>query len=424
MTTLLARSLLALALGQSAAQQQAILRDGHRVSGSLVWQSGQLRFLAGTKALPLTELHSVRLSDELCPVPRVPLTHRLSLDEGQSISGRLVELTADKVKFRLFTGQDVQVERSRVRALSHPQGWHLLVHEDFEADMPTWTFTGPNTPAFDAPFSGSRSLKLAGSKHKAVMKSPGRVSSGRLLFFFRADAKTQPALIEATFRHDDDSHTARLRIDETYRVPEELVSLPASPGWHQAYLDFDKDSLKIAVDNHVLATKTMDRKARLESISFEIEGDAGLPFLLDDVMLLRPDRGKVPDALADVDTVCLANGDRLFGKIAHADTRSVVLDARFGTRTHAWYALQHFVLSPPHKQGAIEKPKEGVAVWLTPAPGFAAERLLVRVVGLEKRTLALEHEILGRIDVSLENCRRIDVNNETSPRSLVGSVEQ
>ena len=130
---------------------------------------------------------------------------------------------------------------------------------------------------------------------------------------------------------------------------------------------------------------------------------------MDDVQLSRPE-GKPslpwPHVLADADSVWLAEGDQLFGKVTQADDQSLTVEAKFGTRTFAWPAVRGIVFKTNRPAA---KPSDVAVFSIAPAPGFLADSLEGTLLRASPDQVAIRHAILGELVFDRRCCRRIDV---------------
>src|SRR5439155_22893228 len=89
----------------SAGADHAITHHGRHLTGTLRTRG----FLPDNtdKALPLTELRSVRFADQPAPLPRCRLWHQLHLRGEQWLSGELLKLRPKEVQFRIASGASI-----------------------------------------------------------------------------------------------------------------------------------------------------------------------------------------------------------------------------------------------------------------------------------------------------------------------------
>jgi hypothetical protein len=101
-----------------------------------------------------------------------------------------------------------------------------------------------------------------------------------------------------------------------------------------------------------------------------------------------------PGGDPDQDEVWLRDGDQLFGSVARADRRAVVLDGRFGKRTLPWTALRGISL----KRGLARRPPRAarVRVWVENGDG-PPDELEGTVLSLDERRCRLRHAELGEV---------------------------
>jgi hypothetical protein len=192
---------------------------------------------------------------------------------------------------------------------------------------------------------------------------------------------------------------------KTQHVHGRMGGGKTATGWRLVQISFGGGSWRAAVDDQVVVEESLPRNATLAEMTFRVEAASGT-WHIDDVILMRRADATMPAPLPDFDTVCLADGDRLFGKVVEADGSAVTLQSRLGQRTLPWTAVQAilFAARPPGPAAADE-----LALWVSPGPGFAAQRLMGRLQARDDGAFLFVHGLLGKLQFERSSCRRLDV---------------
>jgi hypothetical protein len=395
MQNFLALFALLLSLGATHADE-AIMPNGPRIQGILRQEKDQVLFQVKDKSFPLNRLQSVRFTEFPCPLPKVPLIHRLLLPQDQSLTGQLLELNEREARFQTFAGNLLKISREHLVGLTHPNGWHVLHHEDFENALSSpWKFDGPLAAKEPQAFSGKKCFPLP---QKVEWGPPSPPSQGRLGFFlFQTEENIQaPLHFSALFSSGHAVQTLRFSFTEKNTVP----------GWNLIQLDFGQEKARLSVNDFVLLTPTLPKNASLARIGFhqEVEEKSKTSWAIDDLVLYRSvPNHKPPALLPDLDTVWWDDGDQVFGKVLQANSQTLTLEAKFGTRSYPWSAVRGFFLSPPPKN----EPRAEVAITFFPGPGHPPDRLLGKLHALDSDNLILQHGLLGKVVLKRECCQRL-----------------
>ncbi len=415
MRPLLAVPLLCLA-GLTASGDEAVFPSGKRMTGQLQGEQDKIVFVSDHgQPVPLAQLHLVRFTEAPCPLPSLPVVQRLMLPGGQWLSGKLLAVNAVQVHFRAFNGQDVKLPRGAVLGVAQPCGWHILSHGGFEKETPGWKLSNP--PSARLAFAGKKSLVLDRPGQEAVWTLATSPARGRVGLFLHQNDKTagQELHVDWTFRVDKESRQVRLTLDGTKMTALDALAvsheIAIRAGWHLIQVDFGGDSLRLSVDDLVLCEPAM-KGAVLSGVKMRVTkrdraAQTAGGWSVDDVQLARPE-GKPdlpwPRALADADSVWLADGDQLFGKVTQADARSVTLAAKFGTRTFAWPAVRGVVFQakPP-----VARPPVGSVLTIAPAPGLTPDSLEGYLLRVSRDQLTIRHATLGELTFDRRCCQRI-----------------
>src|SRR5262245_35191089 len=127
----LVAGLLSLLVPVAGRGDEAVLRDGRKLSGQLTLDGTRWQFLPASRGEPLTpmDLTQVRLSASSSPLHN-GLPVRVELRGGQWLTGGLIEVGGKNVLLNTPWAERLTVPRAAVSALRHPPGWALVHRED------------------------------------------------------------------------------------------------------------------------------------------------------------------------------------------------------------------------------------------------------------------------------------------------------
>jgi hypothetical protein len=397
---------------------EAVLRNGRRLAGKLQLDAdGRLRFVSkeSMSDVPIGEIHDIRFPDAVVHVALWGAPVRLEFGMSEWITGELVELTEKSATVRTFWSEKASLPRVELRAVTQPTGWLTFFHEDFEAEKCRLRLT--NSPKLDAAehTSGSRSLRLdaAGQSAEYVLAQP--LEAGRFGVNFREVDKTASGrwYVEADFGH---KNLVRVEIggEAEYAVQTEIPAAESrqqsrSPGWHRLSIRFRRAHLLIGIDNKLLFESAEARHSKgLRAVRLGSKADPKNDTMhgavcFDDFSIARPVE-ELRDLRGDPsqDECRLAEGDQLFGRITHADGRTVELQGGFGKRKIPWTMLRGVFLKKA--DAADPKTGDGVHVRLWLDSGYPdADELRGVLLKLDADKLVLRHAVFG--DLTLDRTR-------------------
>jgi len=404
------------AVGSEPADDTAFLADGTRLTGSLQG-AGPIRFVNNAgKTWTLDQLQQVRFAPNPCPPPAAPISQRLLLSEEQWLSGELLAIDAEVIRFRAWTGTEVKVPRKSVQAIAQPADWHVLYREDFEKEPVGWRFNPADAVRTDSPFTGKKSLILDRSGQEAIWTPAEPPASGRASFFLRqGDKLTNHELhLEWTLRKDKQTRLVQIKVDgKKFSATKPAgFAVDAKPGWHLVQMEISESTLRLSVDDLVLHSERTEAGWTLSQVKFAVhQPDPSQPgsgfWSVDDVQLCRRETVLPwPRPLADADAVWLAEGDQLFGAITKGDAQAVTLDARFGTRSIPWSAMRGLIFMNG-KIPAKPAPADAWTLWVAPSPGLPADRVVGKVLAVSPETLTVRHDILGDLTFPRKSCVKL-----------------
>jgi hypothetical protein len=407
----------------AGAADEAVLRDGSRHPGSLAFAEGQLRFQSadGRAPFPPADVHAYRFP--LLPGSpfSAPMLTRLWLPGQQRVTGELLGLDGEQVRFRTPWAASLTVPRKAVEALTQPPGQVSLFAAPFERGLKGWRVAG--TPPVGAPASpsGQPSLLLdrPGQSAEHALGTP--VAAGSFGVSFRETAPVEGAhwMVESGFRGDSEAHTLRVTVagepgGYAVAVPGRaapIITSGSSPGWHRLRVEFGPTALVVTVDDVALVHDRRDGpggplvRVRLRCVEEAGTGGARGGVAFTDFGLARAvGERRRPPGEPGQDEVWLASGDQLFGRIRHADRQGVAVAGRFGDRTLAWSEVRGLFFrqsAPPAAEG------QRVRVLWRPGPGPERDELEGVVTGLDDRQLTLTHDVLGVCRIERARLREV-----------------
>jgi hypothetical protein len=309
-----------------------------------------------------------------------------------------------------------------VVALGHPPGQMTLLHEDFENGLAQWKVRGAPQTSEQQHRTGRRSLLLDSPRQRLEYVLPEAIQSGRVGLNYRA-AVPQPAgahwLVEADFGGDD--ATSRVSVElagrgntlvrEAPELAPEGTGTFVPTGWHRLRLEWMSDSLLVQVDDQVLYHERRKptgplRKVRLHCLGGPAARVLGGEVWVDDLVIVRfVDELPRPASEPGQDELWLHGGDQLFGSVTRADSRSIQVQGRFGTRTFSWADVRAIYF---RRQAASPRRTEGEPFWLWLGAGDElGDELEGPVATFDDRRLILNHPALGAVTVDRVWLRRL-----------------
>jgi hypothetical protein len=408
---------------------EAVLLDAKTVRGKLHFTRGRLSFTpAGRKAsLRLDRLDQVRLPSGPFDPARLASVHRLSLRDGSGLTGQLLGVDRDEVRFRPTWANSLAVPREAVASIQQQPGSLTFVDEDFDGELKGWKLAGKAGVSEQEHTSGKRSLLLSAPGQSAVYALARPLAMGRLGINFCATgaAGDSRCRVEVEFsrgaenpkNHTQPFHVMVAGPSDAYelRIPGVTTQgfrILRSPGWHRLGLEFGPTKLLVTIDGDLLwVSREKGPGGPLRAVRLVCDGSAGSSgkgqVYFDDFALARP-AGPLRHPTADPgqDELWLRTGDQLLGTIAWADRRRIDLHARFGKRTWDWGEVRGLFFR--QRTGPVRTSSgEQITVWLRTGAGPQADRLTGQVLALDQKQLRLRHPILGDLAIPRGRVRRV-----------------
>jgi hypothetical protein len=201
----------------AADTQEAILPDGRRLTGELLWNGqGRLRFFPSGKApaLLLEQVLQIRWPDSAPPVEGA---YRVRLRGGQELSGTLVGLDAQTVRFRTLWGEALSVRRSAAAGVLHSPPRTDLLHPAGDPDQDeVWLASGDqlfgSVPGADPRKidwrgrSGERTLpwdQVRGLSFRREAPAGTATDGEHVRVWLHAAARAEPDILEGTVQAFD-----------------------------------------------------------------------------------------------------------------------------------------------------------------------------------------------------------------------------
>jgi hypothetical protein len=413
--------------GPAVWSAEAVLPTGEKVRGSVQLKNGRLFFTPSRRqpALRLDQVDHVRFPLVQRPPARSATLHRITLIDGQCLTGELLSLDGQDVRCRptwLGGARTLTLPRSAVVSVGQLPGYATFIAEDFEAGCKGWKLTGRPELSDRQHVSGKRSLLLdaPGQTAEYTLAEPLDAGGAGINFHDPLVTKGSRWLVEADFRGENGPQTVRVAVaDPSDRYSVEVpggkrAGFPVrrTAGWHRLYLEFAAKRLVISVDDDLLWVSRENgpagplRKVRLACRAAD-KGKAQGQVFFDDFALARAveylrhrraDRGQ--------DELWLLSGDQLFGRVLKADRRGIVLQARFGKRSWGWGEVRGIYL---RETAAPPRTLEGeqVEVRIRTGAGPESDRVVGQVRGLDDKQLTLAHPLLGELVIERTRLRRL-----------------
>jgi hypothetical protein len=414
--------LLALAPGGVRADE-AVLKDGRAVEGKLALDAEKRwRFVPDGKAGPLDPgaVQHVRFSPAPLPPLRAGRVWRVTLRDGQSLTGDRLDLGDRGLRLRTAWSERVAVPRGAVAAVAPWPGHALVFFDDFEKDFGAWQVKGK--PGVDGPATSGKhgaSLAAAGQALERSLDNP--VEEGHFgVNFTDEEASGGSWRTEAEFRTPGGKRVVTVEVagpGRHYRVEVPglkgtAAEVERGPGYRRLTVQFSPTSLRVAVDGTALwynldagpggplvrLRLACDKPAEAPPVRGRVVFDAGSLHRADDPPRRPPGDGKL-------DEVWLLSGDQLFGRAVQADDQAVVFQAARRRHRLPWSEVRELKAreGPPP-----ERPGGRARVWIDNGVDSVPDVLDGVPLSLDARHLKLDVPDVGA--VALERGRLLRVS--------------
>jgi hypothetical protein len=412
--------LLGLLTASAVRADVANLADGKTVQGKLRLQDGRLFLVTPAhKTFRLDQAPSVHLpADRVTPL-RAAVVHRLTLADGGRLTGELLGLDKEIIRFRPAWTGPLTIPRSAAISITQLPGFLTFADEDFENGLKAWTATGKARLSDQEHASGKWSLVLDAPDQSAAYSlaeplAPGRVG---INFYDANNTKGSRWLVEADFGDAKGARTVRVIVADdggnyTAEIPQsetKVFPMPRSAGWHRLIVEFAPQMLLVSIDDDLLYVSRRQGPGgslrRIRLACREAGGKHRGAVFFDDLGLARAVESlRHERADPTQDELWLASGDQVLGSVSRADRRSIDLEARFGARPWKWGNVRAIFFrrqAPPLRttQG------EHVTVWLRTGAGPEPDTITGQVRRLDDRRLTLYDPILGELSIDLGRLR-------------------
>jgi hypothetical protein len=404
---------------------EAILPGGRVLRGQLRLEKGRFQFLASSRktSVPLEQVDHVRFPAAKIPPCRLAAVYRLTLSDGQRLTGDLFDLDAKAVRFRPTWAAAQTIPRGAVASITQLPGFLTVFKDDFERDLKAWKITAKPALSRGQHTSGKQSLLLnrAGQAAEYALATPLKAGRAGVNFHDPVTTRGNHWLVEAGFGEGKIFRIIRITIagdadDYTANVSgasQKGFAVRRREGWHRLQVEFAPKMLLITVDDNVLWVSRLQGPGgalswvRLVCVAApgkeEPRGDVyfddfGLARAVPHLRYQRADPGQ--------DEVWLAGGDQVLGSLLRADRGTAVLKGRFGNRTWAWGKVRGLFLR--HRPDAVRTSEgEQVQVWLRTGAGPEPDPIAGQVRGWDAKHLTLRHPVLGDLTIDRARVRRL-----------------
>jgi hypothetical protein len=406
-----------LTLPACAAADEAQQADGARVPGVLQLEKGRIQFRARENGAILSgdRLGLVRF-DGSAPSWRTGGAVRVSLLDGQRLTGVLIGLDRETLKLSTQWADRLSLPRAAVASIAHLPGWQPLADDDFRDGAKHWSVTG-KPELSDADDHGARTVRLSEGGQSLTFTPSSPVDAGRVGINFQErdtpsgarwqfealfGAKGKERLLRVTLAGAGDAYEVEA---PDFKGTRHVVA--RSAGWHRLTLRFSAAAMSLSCDD-LLLWHTLEqgpggplRQVRLVCVADRGKPRGGVEWA--EFSLARAvAEARHPPGDAAQDEVWTADGDQLFGEVVAADRRGVELHGRFGKRSFSWTAVRGCFLrrgTPAATSTSGAQVRIGLATGLT----TDEDTLDGVLTGLDEKRWSLRHPLLG--ELSLERAR-------------------
>jgi hypothetical protein len=394
--------------------EEAWREGGEKLRGILTLDGEKLRFQPSEGAVISSEnLTRIRFTRGN-PAPfRVGAGRRVRLWDGQQITGQILDLDKDKLRLRTAWTPRLEIPRTEIASIEALPGWQTVMHNDVKA------FALKGDPKWLDPDDGSsaRALELRMAGQELAYTLPEPIEAGRFGVNFREQEAGRAGQWTVDLLFQQGERVRHVTVDLTgngqpYSVAAAGLKgtsrkVTQTPGWHRLIVQFSKRSLRLTCDDEVL-WYTLDEGVggtlRRTSIHCRHEGGATLwaEFCLDRSVNEHPKPPPDPEQ----DEVRSFDDDQIFGRILHADSRTLKIEGRFGKRSLPWTTVSNCSF---HRPIASPKEKKTGSVRLYIDSGLDAEPDVLEgvVTALDGRRIVLRHTQLGEFSLGRDRVREL-----------------
>jgi hypothetical protein len=406
------------------AVEEAWRGDGRSLRGLLMLTDGQLRFQPTEgAAIPSTELRRIRFEGPAPPPFRAGGGRRVTLWDGQRITGQFLSLNKEKLVLRTAWAARLEVPRAAVASLDSLPGWRTVADEDFRDGVKPFMAVGdpPREEVKRGAPARAVILNRSGQRLTYVLAKP--LSAGRVGVNFQERERPSGARWTIALHFQQGEQSRRLTATlagggDRYLVDADGLKGTArrvarTAGWHRLIVQFTKRSLRLTCDDQVLWYNLDEGPGgplRQVTIRCQQADEGAAPrgavvwteFGIDRAVN-EPPR---PPSDAEQDEARLTNDDQLFGRILKADRRAVEIEGHFGKRVLSWTQVSGCAFRRP-KEAA--KAKEKAHVRLHVRSGLCRDPDVLEGVltALDGQRLVLRHTWLGELTFERSRLREL-----------------
>jgi hypothetical protein len=405
------------------AVDEAALPDGRVVRGQLTRKGGRLLFTTAAKRpFRLDQLDHVRLKPAPVTPARAGRLYRVTLLDGRRLTGEILGLNQQHLRFRPTWGAALKIPRRIVYSITQLPGWLTFFDDDFENGLTAWKVTGKVALSGKRYVSGKHSLLLDTPGQTAQYSLAAELTSGRAGINIYDDAKaaTNRWTVEAAFQTARGLKTLQVLIpgDAGHYgltlpgVDRKAIPVRRQAGWHRLTIEFAPHRLVVSIDDQLLWVGRRGpggalRQIRLACAAGAGKGDRRGAIWFDDFSLARMEEPlRHYRADPSQDELWLRSGDQVLGKVKRADARTIVLSGGFRARTWNWGEVRGVFL---RQQRSLPRTTRGehVKVWVRTGKGSLPDRLTGPVRDLDDRRLTLGDPVLGDLEIDRGRVRKL-----------------
>jgi hypothetical protein len=395
-----------------ARADDAVLRDGRHLTGTVSVEAGRWRFLPGgtEKPLDIDAPRSVRLETALSPVLHASLPVRVRLRDGQTLTGGFLDLDGKRLSLRTAWATNLSVPRTSLADLTQPTGLALVHAEDFSSSPAGWKIKGKPTLA-----DGTATLTGAGQSVSLALKP---LNEGQAAISFQEIGQPAGAQwhVEAEFQTQKGPRRVTVTPGPTIRanVPDldgESAPIPRTDGWHRVRLKFTPTSLRVQIDD-LVAWHSLRHGPGGPLVGWRVACEAGDgaargKVAFDEFCVHRAiDEPRRPKGDGRQDEFWLEGGDQLFGRLLAAERDGVYLDGPFGRKILPWSRTHGLFLKAGDADPKAPR-RDRARLWIDNGFDSRDDVLEGTVLSLDAKQCRLRHAELGEVTFERGRIRRI-----------------
>ena len=412
-------------MGLAAEEQRIHSRHSDQTSsGPVAVLRNSLGFLNGFDLFVGLRLNPLEFPRQ----PRVSRSARMlrvcELATGDRFAGELLSWNDNAAKFRLLTGQQVQIPINVILRISNPPGEIDLIEDSFESNSVTPT-KAPSLIDNNHAADGIASLRIT-EPYQIAFDEP--LESSRIEFLFHTPSHAMQSggwQLDTEKGSSTESPITVLIRNGIISCPDDLPRrgdgstqpMPLAAGWHSFIAVVTPERTRLIVDQSTLASFSTN-ECSIKSIRFlPASNTIESPLLVDALQVRRMMEFEVtPLSPADQDSIELSTGDFWLGKLNSLSRDGAILQNRRGTNIVPWsriLSVSRLQPKEPLRQTASATSGYLATIDLQPfvdRPNCLPEHWTVTIVHADSDRVTAVHPFIGQLQFHWVDIARIQTH--------------